>query len=56
MKPGGELTEGELRSFLSDKLPSYMTPARIVFVSSFPRTPSGKIRLSEVEAKYRDQR
>ena len=51
LKPGGELTEEELRRFLSDKLPAYMAPARIVFVSSFPRTPSGKIRLAEVEAK-----
>ena len=31
-----------------------MIPARIVFVNSFPRTPSGKIRLSEVEGKYHD--
>jgi len=56
IKPGQELTEGELRRFLSDKLPPYMIPARILFVVSFPRTPSGKIRLSEVERKYYEQR
>lgn len=47
-----ELTESELKRFLSDKLPPYMIPSRIVFVDAFPRTPSGKIKLSEVEGKY----
>jgi amino acid adenylation domain-containing protein len=54
LKADMELTERELRRFLSDKLPLHMIPARIVFVSSFPRTPSGKIRLSEVERKYNE--
>jgi acyl-CoA synthetase (AMP-forming)/AMP-acid ligase II len=49
------LTERDLKTFLADKLPSYMLPGRIALVSAFPRTPSGKIRLAEVEAKYREQ-
>lgn len=49
-----ELTESELKRFLSDKLPPYMIPSKIVFVQSFPRTPSGKIKLSEVEGKYHE--
>jgi acyl-CoA synthetase (AMP-forming)/AMP-acid ligase II len=44
----------ELRGFLARRLPSYMVPARIELVRSFPRTPSGKIKLAELEAKYRD--
>jgi len=44
----------ELRSFLAQRLPSYMVPARIELVGSFPRTPSGKIRLADLEARYRD--
>lgn len=54
LNTAGELTESELKSFLSDKLPPYMVPSRIIFVNSFPRTPSGKIKLSEVEEKYHE--
>ncbi len=35
--------EGELRSYLSRKLPAYMVPAVIVPVESLPVTPSGKV-------------
>lgn len=49
------VTEQEIKTFLADKLPSYMVPSRIAFVSEFPRTPSGKIRLGDVEANYREQ-
>jgi acyl-coenzyme A synthetase/AMP-(fatty) acid ligase len=56
LKPGSTLTEVELKQFLADKLPPYMSPARVVFVSSFPRTASGKIRLSEVEGRYHEER
>ena len=52
--PGSALSEVDLKAFLADKLPSYMIPGRIAFVNEFPRTPSGKIRLAEVEAKYRE--
>lgn len=54
LNAGKELTESELKRFLSNKLPPYMIPAKIVFVQSFPRTPSGKIKLSEVEGKYHE--
>lgn len=55
LKPARNLTEAELRSFLTDRLAGYMIPRKIIFVSAFPRTASGKIRLSEVEGKYRGQ-
>ena len=44
----------ELIRFLAQRLPSYMVPARVELVRSFPRTPSGKIRLAELEARYSD--
>ena len=53
-KPGCALSENDIKAFLADKVPSYMIPARIVFVTTFPRTPSGKIRLAEVEARFRE--
>jgi amino acid adenylation domain-containing protein len=40
-EPG--VSEAELRSYLSGKLPAYMVPAAIVPVESLPVTPSGKI-------------
>ncbi|MEH1884258.1 amino acid adenylation domain-containing protein [Nostoc sp.] len=37
------LTTGELRQFLSNKLPGYMLPTAFVILESFPLTPNGKI-------------
>ncbi len=56
--PKKELTvsEAEIKSLISGKLPSYMVPSRILFVDSFPRTGSGKIRISEIEKKYNPKR
>jgi long-chain acyl-CoA synthetase len=52
LKSEHELIEAELVRFLSDKLPAYMIPSRVIFVTSFPRTASGKIRISEIERKH----
>ena len=52
LKKGTLLSEVEIKQFLSNRLPTYMIPSKIFFVESFPRTSSGKIRLSEVEKKY----
>jgi amino acid adenylation domain-containing protein len=51
-KESAELNEHRLKQFLATRLPSYMQPAKIIFVTSFPRTGSGKIRLAQVEEKY----
>jgi len=41
---GGHACEvGELRSFLSKKLPDYMLPSAYVFLDALPLTPSGKV-------------
>src|SRR5262249_14593705 len=41
--PGGIPAAGELRSFLLERLPDYMTPAAFLTLSSFPLTPNGKV-------------
>lgn len=42
MKPGHQLDESGLRSFLSDHLPKYKIPRRIAFADQIPILPSGK--------------
>jgi amino acid adenylation domain-containing protein len=42
-KPGVEVTEAELRSFLQQKLPSYMIPSVFVLMDMLPLTPNGKV-------------
>jgi amino acid adenylation domain-containing protein len=37
------LTTGELRQFVSDKLPGYMVPSAFVILESLPLTPNGKV-------------
>lgn len=43
-KPDSSLSERELLEFLIPRMPRYMVPRFIEFVSDFPRTPTGKIR------------
>ena len=42
-KLGVKLTSGDLRQFLSHKLPGYMVPGAFVMLESFPLTANGKI-------------
>lgn len=49
----GGVDPDALALYLMARVPSYMRPESIVVVKEFPRTPSGKIRLQEVENKYR---
>ena len=42
-KLGVKLTSGDLRQFLSDKLPGYMVPGAFVMLEFFPLTANGKI-------------
>jgi amino acid adenylation domain-containing protein len=41
--PGASLAPGELRDALKQRLPSYMLPAVLVEVETFPLTPNGKV-------------
>jgi amino acid adenylation domain-containing protein len=41
--PTKALTDRELRSFLAEKVPDYMIPARFVQLDNIPLTPGGKI-------------
>ena len=41
-------SNGEMRSFLKEKLPSYMIPSALVILERLPLTPNDKIDLSEI--------
>ena len=38
-----DLTEAQLRSFLQEKLPTYMIPSQFLLVDAMPLTPNGKL-------------
>ena len=48
--PGGRASEQELRDFVRERLASYKTPKRIVFVESLGRSPSGKADYKRAKA------
>ena len=48
LRPGQITTETELIEFCREGLPSFKRPRRIVFVSEYPTTGTGKIRRVEL--------
>ncbi|HEU5383401.1 MAG TPA: amino acid adenylation domain-containing protein [Ktedonobacteraceae bacterium] len=40
---GQELSVEDLRNYLSSRLPGYMVPSALVFLTAFPLTPNGKV-------------
>ena len=48
LRDGAEAREDELRSHCSASLAPYKVPKRIDFVSTLPRTPSGKLLRGEL--------
>lgn len=40
---GSKLLITDMRNFLMEKLPEYMVPSVFVFLTSFPKTPNGKV-------------
>lgn len=48
LRHGQDVSEGELIEHCRERLASYKKPTRVVFVSDFPMTVSGKIRKTEL--------
>jgi fatty-acyl-CoA synthase len=43
-KPGGSITQEELKAFFKDRVAHFKIPDRVELMAEFPMTPSGKIR------------
>ncbi|MBU1206422.1 MAG: AMP-binding protein [Proteobacteria bacterium] len=43
-KPGGSITQEEVKAFFKDKVAHFKIPDRVELMSEFPMTPSGKIK------------
>ena len=52
LKPGEELSAGQLRQFLKDRLAPYKIPRRIEFRDNLPKTPIGKISKKDLMAEF----
>lgn len=53
-EPGQDFSENELRQLVFRHLPSGMSPARYIHVSSFPLNPNGKIDRNALERRIVD--
>ncbi|AFM24841.1 AMP-binding protein [Desulfomonile tiedjei] len=49
VQPGEELDEGQLRQWIEGKMPKFMQPQHIRFVSDLPRTPTNKLKKYELK-------
>ncbi|HVR98123.1 MAG TPA: amino acid adenylation domain-containing protein, partial [Thermoanaerobaculia bacterium] len=50
VRPGEDVTVGDLRSFLSASLPPYMVPAVFVLLAALPLNPNGKVDFHSLPA------
>jgi long-chain acyl-CoA synthetase len=50
LKPGSEISEAELRSYVKANVAAYKYPRHVWFVSELPKGPTGKILKREIQA------
>jgi fatty-acyl-CoA synthase len=55
LRPGEEVTEGELLVFLKDRLADFKVPKRVVFMDSLPISGAGKILKLELKEQFSDR-
>jgi acyl-CoA synthetase (AMP-forming)/AMP-acid ligase II len=48
LRPGADLSVDEVLAFAADRLAGYKRPRLVFVVSELPRTPTGKVRKSEL--------
>ena len=55
-KPGAEVTEGDVKAFLTDKVARWWIPDAVEFVDAIPHTGTGKISKKDLRDQFRDYR
>ena len=53
-KPGAQVTEADVREYLSQRFVKWMIPEAVVFVDAIPRNSTGKFLKSALRDSYRD--
>ncbi|WP_226016822.1 long-chain fatty acid--CoA ligase [Novosphingobium sp. FKTRR1] len=53
-KPGSEVSEGELRSYLAQHVAKWCVPDAVAFVDEIPHTGTGKISKKDLRYRFRD--
>ena len=53
-KPGAELSEDDVKAYLSDKIAKWWMPDKIIFADDLPHTATGKILKTELRVRYKD--
>jgi fatty-acyl-CoA synthase len=53
-RPGAKVDQAEILEFLTSKVARWWLPDEIVFVDELPHTATGKIKKSELRARFRD--
>ena len=53
-KPGQQLSETQIKAYLSEKFVKWMVPDAYAFVDAIPRTSTGKFLKTALREKYRD--
>ncbi|MEX8517692.1 MAG: benzoate-CoA ligase family protein [Leptothrix sp. (in: b-proteobacteria)] len=56
LKPGSQVSEAELKSFVKDKLAPYKYPRQIEFVEDLPKTATGKIQRFKLRERERGEK
>lgn len=51
-RPGAAIDAGSVKVFAAARLAAYKCPKEVVFVEALPRTANGKVRRSELAARY----
>jgi fatty-acyl-CoA synthase len=55
-KPGADVSEADVKAYLSDKIARWWMPDAVVFVDEIPHTATGKIQKTALREQFRDFR
>ena len=51
LRPGGEMSEDDVKAYVKENLARYKVPREVVFMDELPRNPTGKVVKRELEQR-----